>query len=156
MQTKVILGIIVVLAATVGGLFFFSGKNTPPSMTEKQTVSATELNNLPATTDAVTPVSAATVTYTENGFIPTSVEIQKGESVEFKNESGESVWVASAMHPTHAVYPQKSEGDCLGSSFDACKAVESGSSWTFTFTEVGSWNYHNHVQASHWGTVVVK
>ena len=62
----------------------------------------------------------AVVTYTASGFSPTTVTISKGESVTWKNESNRRMWVASAVHPTHTIYPEQTDVDCLGSSFDAC------------------------------------
>ncbi|MBI2048183.1 MAG: hypothetical protein HYT27_03510 [Parcubacteria group bacterium] len=163
MQNKIILGIVLLLAVVVGGLFFFN-KNAAAPVVELEegtlqdnslAVPAPGFENIVDEMMVVeNPVS--TVTYTENGFAPLSVEIKKGEAVIFKNESGASLWVASAIHPTHSLYPQKSPSDCLGSSFDACAVTAPGSSWNFTFTEVGSWNYHNHIQANHRGTIVVK
>jgi len=99
---------------------------------------------------------AALVTYTDSGFEPAVVTIKKGETVRFVDQSTGGMWVASAKHPTHAVYPQKSETDCLGSSFDSCRALSAGEFWEFTFDEAGTWKYHNHVQPGHVGTVVVE
>lgn len=96
------------------------------------------------------------VTYTDNGFFPASIEISSGDSVKFVNKSSRTMWIASAMHPTHSVYPEKSSDNCLGSSFDACKALGQGESWSFTFNSAGSWKYHNHMRAVDGGTVVVK
>ena len=96
------------------------------------------------------------VIYTDSGFSPASVEISAGDSVTFTNNASRTMWVASAMHPTHSMYPEKSSDNCLGSSFDACKDLSQGESWSFTFNSVGSWKYHNHMRAVDGGTVVVK
>ncbi len=100
--------------------------------------------------------STATITYTEDGFIPESVTIIEGSTVTFVNESDEKMWIGSDDHPTHTLYPAKSDSDCLGSSFDQCKAVEKGGEWSFTFDEVGTWGYHNHARARNSGTIVVQ
>ena len=162
MQNKIILGIILLLAIVVSGLFFFN-KNAAAPAVELEEASQDNSLAVPAPgfeniVDEMVVVAnpTLTVTYTEDGFAPLSVEVKKGETVIFKNESKLSLWVASAIHPTHSLYPQKSPSDCLGSSFDACAVTAPGSSWSFTFDEVGSWNYHNHIQANHRGTIVVK
>mgnify|MGYP001558906474 CR=1 FL=1 len=144
MHTKIILGLILVLVIVAGGLFFFNKKTKTESM---------DTNNDSVTQEV--PVTH-TVMYTKDGFSPDTLEIQKGEAVLFTNKSGTPLWTASAMHPTHALYLVKSPQDCLGSSFDACAPTANDASWSFTFTEVGSWGYHNHLQASHRGMVVVK
>ena len=106
-----------------------------------------------------TPVAAkvpdAVITYTDAGFAPSSVAIKKGQTVRWVNNSGEKMWPASAVHPSHSVYPQKSATDCLGSSFDTCKGLSQGESWDFTFDYAGEWKFHNHLKASQTGAVNV-
>jgi len=98
------------------------------------------------------------VRYTSNGFTPSSVTISAGDTIRFVNESDRGMWVGSAMHPTHEVYDGTSLSDHCGdgpssTSFDQC---ESGEEYVFTFEKTGSWGYHNHVRASHFGTIVVE
>ena len=104
----------------------------------------------------VTTVTENIVTYIKQGFNPKTIEISVGDTVTFINESSTGMWIASASHPTHKVYPEKSASDCIGSSVDACKQVVSGESWSFTFNEAGQWFYHNHVRTSDFGSVIVK
>lgn len=101
-----------------------------------------------------------TVTYTQNGFSPSPVNVRVGDTVRFVNDSGRSFWPASAFHPTHTAYPGSNITKCgTGEEsriFDACKALASGESYSFAFTEIGTWNYHDHMNASRFGSVVVK
>jgi plastocyanin len=87
-----------------------------------------------------------TVTLTDSGFSPSSITINQGDSVKFVNDSSGKMWVASAPHPTHTDYPE----------FIAKTAANHGDEYTFTFTKPGSWKYHNHLNASQFGTVVVE
>lgn len=108
-----------------------------------------------------TVVSTTTiVTYTNSGFSPSSVTINAGEVVMFVNEGSNLMWPASAIHPTHTVYPGSSIQKCgtaeEDSIFDACSRVTSGNSWSFTFTETGTWKYHNHLNIGKTGTIVVE
>lgn len=98
---------------------------------------------------------AVIIAYTNEGFSPKSITIQKGTEVEFVNQSEKNFWPASALHPTHEVYPDK-ESPCGTSAFDACEALAPGASWTFTFNEVGTWRYHDHINASYTGTIIVE
>lgn len=101
--------------------------------------------------------SVKTVTYTNDGFSPSTITIKQGDTVRFVNQSStDNMWVGSDIHPTHTQYAGKSSSDCLGSSFDQCTAVGSGSVFEFTFDHVGTWGYHNHVRASKRGTVIVQ
>lgn len=95
------------------------------------------------------------VTITDSGFNPKELKIRKGDTVIWTNESSGSSWPASAVHPTHRVYPQRSASDCLGSSFDACKRLANGESYQFKFDNVGSWRYHNHLRPRLTGVIIV-
>ncbi len=109
-------------------------------------------------TNAVSPnkgVVTATITLTDDGFRPTEVTVRRGEAVRWVNDSGAEMWPASAVHPTHSIYPQKSANDCLGSSFDACRRIPRGGTWEFTFTYAGDWKFHDHVQPANTGIVHV-
>lgn len=108
-----------------------------------------------------TPAAALTeITYGESGFSPATVEIDAGDVVAFKNNDDRPIWPASAVHPTHRVYPGSGIEKCgtaaAGSIFDACSNVLSGNSWSFRFDEIGTWKYHNHLNPNHTGTVIVK
>ncbi len=98
----------------------------------------------------------AVVVYNGDRFIPEEVTVIAGGTVRFVNTSDKEMWVASDNHPTHTRYPIKDESDCRGSSFDQCKAVGGGESWSFAFTRTGTWGYHNHMRAQDGGEVVVR
>ncbi|OHA17378.1 MAG: hypothetical protein A3G52_03755 [Candidatus Taylorbacteria bacterium RIFCSPLOWO2_12_FULL_43_20] len=87
------------------------------------------------------------VIYTKEGFNPKSITVNKGQTVRFINESATPMSVASNDHPTHNIYPE----------FDQYKTDARGKSvFDFTFDKTGEWQYHNHLQANHEGTVIVK
>ena|SRR3989344_3828155 len=94
------------------------------------------------------------ITYTGTGYSPSALEIKAGETVTFKNESQQSMWPASAMHPAHKEYP--TTGGCLGSTFDACMGVQMGDDWSFKFDIAGNWKYHDHLSPKNFGTIIVK
>lgn len=97
--------------------------------------------------------STRTVTFTANGYSPSSLTIGKSDAVVFKNNSQTDIWPASGMHPTHMAYPTK--GGCIDSTFDACRALKPGESWSFTFDIAGTWKYHDHLSPKFTGTIVV-
>ncbi len=80
--------------------------------------------------------------------------IEAGEAVTWVNKDSAAHWPASAVHPSHNEYPEP--GGCIGSAFDACKGLAQGEAWTFTFTQKGTWKYHDHLNAGLRGTVVVE
>ncbi|MEK9194723.1 MAG: DUF5667 domain-containing protein [Patescibacteria group bacterium] len=101
----------------------------------------------------------ATVTINSEGFSPKVIEVKKGGKVTWMNKSAVAAWPASAMHPTHKVYPGSGVEKCgtaeASKIFDACAGIPAGGEWSFQFNEVGSWKYHDHLNASHFATVEV-
>jgi plastocyanin len=97
------------------------------------------------------------VEMSSSGFSPSSLTVGIGDIVVFTAIDGSNRWPASALHPTHAVYPE-STGTCAvigGSDFDACGGIANGDSWPFTFNEVGSWGYHDHLSPGTTGSITV-
>ncbi|MFA5997962.1 MAG: plastocyanin/azurin family copper-binding protein [Candidatus Paceibacterota bacterium] len=148
-------GLVVVLIIIAGGWYFLSkapaGEPVPDTTNQMPVIGET------ATDTVVT--SGTTITYTDQGFSPASVTIAQGETVTWVNQSSKDMWVASAMHPTHMAYDGTAlKEHCATSapaSFDACRVFSSGASYSFTFDKAGTWKYHNHLDASKFGTVIV-
>lgn len=90
--------------------------------------------------------AAAVIEYTDSGFSPQSVTIKVGETVKFTNASSGSMWVASAPHPVHTDYPE----------FDAKKTYVKGESFSFAFEKAGTWKFHNHMDPTKFGSIVVQ
>jgi len=96
-----------------------------------------------------------TIEYTDNAFTPRDITITQGMRVRFVNHGSQAFWPASGVHPTHTLYPEKEPTDCLGSSFDACKALAPGEFYDFTFYYVGHWSFHDHLHAYNTGSITV-
>lgn len=90
--------------------------------------------------------TTVTITYNGTAFSPATITIKSGDTAAFKNSSSGSFWPASNPHPSHTAY--------LG--FDAGNPVAAGGTYSFTFTKVGQWGYHNHMNPTQGGTVVVQ
>src|SRR3989344_8702098 len=140
------IGVIIVLIIVIaGGWYLFSRTSTKGPAPE------TSVTNQEST--------SVTVTYTDQGFSPASVSIPLGAMVTFVNQSPKNMWVASAMHPEHTVYSGTSLAqhcpDTTGTAFDECKGDPSGSSYSFRFNKAGEWKYHDHIDATKFGTVIV-
>lgn len=177
MNTKLLIGGVLIVAVFI--IFFVTRPEqvvapvveTSPTEYEASPVAGTsETNTTPTpvpTTTQPTPTSTATervpaslprsvtVVYDGTNFTPRDVTIIEGGTVKFVNVSDQKMWVGSNDHPTHTLYPVQSDSDCLGSSFDQCTATGKDSSWSYTFTRVGAWAYHNHVRARNGGSVTV-
>jgi plastocyanin len=167
--TKIGIGIVAVLVVVGLGYWFFGGSQyssvtpspvvvTPqpgPEPTPTPTTPpVTTGSPTPSPTPNQTPATSHTVEYTDQGFNPSTITIKKGETVTWVNHGSDDMWVASNPHPIHNGYPES--GGCINSVFDACAGFGSGKSYSFTFTTVGKWGYHNHLSPADHGTVVVQ
>ncbi len=108
----------------------------------------------PASPTQPTSTTVSSVEITSSGFSPNTLTIKTGETVTFVNKDSRPHWPASAVHPTHTVYPET--GGCIGSKFDACKGLAQGETFSFKFNQKGTWNYHDHLNPSLTGTIIVQ
>lgn len=127
-------------------------ESTPDPVTPS---SETEASRSTSKTEETAETTAEnTITFTDEGFSPASLTVEKGTKVTFENASSTAMRPASDDHPTHGNYP--ATGGCVGSTFDACEELLPGDTWIFPFDEVGTWDYHDHLNPSHTGTIVVE
>ena len=105
-------------------------------------------------------VTGNVIEITSSGFSPKELTISVGETVTWVNKDTEAHWPASAMHPTHMVYPESDIKKCgtaeQESIFDACRGIPPGESYSFTFNEAGSWGYHDHIVNGLFGKIIVE
>ncbi len=159
-MNKIIITTVIVTVVLVGGYFLLRGafqsadfglKDIQPAAPATQPANQ---QTAPQSSTGQTPIAEKNVvTYSDSGYSPSTLTVKKGETVIFKNQSSNSMWTASAVHPTHRGYP--TTGGCIGSTFDACKGIQSGDSWPFKFDIAGTWKYHNHLNPSDTGTIYV-
>lgn len=146
MSKNLIIAIVIVLVI-VGVWYLVPGLGTAPVVAPSATA-----------TPAASPLSAVSgksiVIYTDAGFSPSTLTVKKGDTVTFTNTASDAMWVASNPHPIHNGYP--TTGGCIASTFDACKNIAPGGSWSFKFDLVGAWKYHNHLNPGEGGTIIVQ
>ena len=152
-------GVVIAVLVVAGGWYLFS---TNSSIMPALTATTTQWDNGKwdsGNWDVQSGSSSVTVAYTDQGFSPASVTVAQGLAVTWVNQSSKDMWVASAMHPTHMVYDGTAlKEHCAAgaeASFDACRAFAPAESYTFTFDKAGTWKYHDHIDASKFGTVIV-
>jgi uncharacterized protein YxeA len=125
-------------------------ENTPVIQNDEQTENTTQETESQSQSEFI-------ITYDGDKFTPETATIQKGTLVIFNNESDKPMWIGSDNHPTHTLYPESNITKCFNGEnkaliFDQCA---NGENYTFTFTQVGSWGYHNHSNPRATGTIVV-
>jgi len=151
-KSYLIIGLIIV----VGAIILFSGGNDETA----NVVDNMEVGE--GMVDDGAMIEGIIITYTDEGFAPATLTAKKGDKVTWKNNSSIQIWPATAVHPTHTVYPGSGIEKCGTPDelmiFDACRNIAPGSSYSFTFNEVGTWNYHDHLNISlgKFGSVVVE
>lgn len=96
---------------------------------------------------------------TKNGFSPTVLRVEAGDTVQFIPMDDGTYWPASDKHPTHTLYPGSDIQKCgtseAASAFDVCKGISKDQTYAFTFTQKGTWGYHDHLSPKQTGTIVV-
>jgi plastocyanin len=170
---KTTTAVIIVLIVAVAGIaaWKYGVFNNPSpagnNSSSTDTTGATANGNSTSTVSASTTVDigvnipkTVTVTYTSAGFSPSSININKGDTVKWVNNTSGQMWVASAVHPSHKVYSGTELSahcpDTTGTAFDECTGSGPGSTFSFTFGKAGSWGYHDHLHASKGGNVTVQ
>lgn len=145
----------ILIYVVIGGIiyagiyyFFLAKKGGYNSSQSGQYQSPATQQASPTTTQATSTTaqqSQNTVTLTANGFSPASLTIKAGQTVTWVNKSGEAATVNSAPHPVHTAYPPLN----LGSFPD-------GGTLSLKFDKPGTYGYHNHLNPSERGTIVVE
>ena len=93
--------------------------------------------------------SAATVTFSDSGVDQTTVTVKSGQAITWTNSGSKTIQVASANHPTHTLNPELSNGQFV-------LDLAPGASSTVTLNKIGTWGFHNHLNPSVTGKVVVE
>lgn len=79
------------------------------------------------------------------GFEPSTLTVEKGTTVIFRNDEIKDRWPASDPHPAHVIYPE----------FDPKVPIKSADQWLFVFDKVGEWKFHDHLYPEFQGTIKV-
>lgn len=125
--------IVIIVVAIIAGVFIL-GSNKGSNQATSQSGS----QNQQAQNEVI-------VTVTALGFAPQTLAIKAGTKVLWMNKSGEAATVNSAGHPAHLVYPPLNLGE-FGNE----------SSVQLVFDKPGTYNYHDHLNPSRTGTIVVE
>ncbi len=134
-----ILWVVIVLIVVLAGAFMLLNNNAVNNGQKQDT----QNQNLTPTQTQATQESNVTVT--SSGFEPKTITIKAGTRVVWTNKSGTEVTVNSAVHPTHLLFPFLNLGN-----------FANGSNVSVVFEKSGTYKYHNHLNPSQTGTVIVE
>lgn len=139
MSQKVVISIVVILVIVVAGLlgwYFF--KMQPENEKINNSVNTTN-------TVQVNRPPENTVYIIDGSFNPSVLDVAAGTKVTWVNKDSVKRVVASDPHPAHTDLPGL-----------VSEELESGESYSFTFTTAGDWTYHDHLNPIKKGIVKVK
>ena len=143
-MNKILIGVVVLIA--IGAVILFKlNKSDNAVSTSPATIQKVEPTQ--SVTDTVSPTATkeGVITLTGSGFSPSTITVKAGTKVMWENKSGETAAINSAVHPTHLVYPPLNLG-----------SFNNGESISLVFDKAGTYKYHNHLNPSQFGTVVVE
>ncbi len=134
----------VIIVALVA--LFFALRSNPGGATQNLVTSPMAAGSTAVTpTPEATSNSEVTVQVTASGFDPQTVTVKAGTKVTWMNNSGQTVSINSNPHPIHTDYPPLNLG-----------RVDDGGSVSLVFDKPGSYGYHNHLQPSQTGEIIVQ
>lgn len=154
MNNKTVLGIVVVVIVVITGFFvFYSNRSYSPSTSTQNNPQGTQTPATPVTKQSSPPTQPTqeenTITYTSNGFLPSTLTIKVGTDVAWVNKSSEQVKVGVNPHPIHT-------GDRVITNGEFTLDLAPGESKTVTVNKTGTFGYHNHLNPSQTGTISVQ
>jgi len=127
---KVIMAIITVALLGGGAYYLYQHQ------TNTKNIKSTDISNQ--------TIAPNTIDFTDSGFSPETITVKAGTVVTVVNQSSAALQFESDPHPTHTNETELNIG-----------VVEQGQSKTFVVTKNGTWGYHNHLDPSQTGSIVV-
>ena len=143
LKKTTILGIIASFALVLSACSLYN-KTPSQDQTTEQAQSKTQ-----GQTQQSQDESAATITFAGGSVSPATVTIKSGESITWENKGTSAVQVASNPHPTHTDNRELTSGQ-------STLSLEAGALETVSLTKKGTWGFHDHLNPSVKGTVVVQ
>ena len=152
---------LVLIAVVLSGCTQQSPDSSIPTADDTLTGTDDSMMDDGAMDDSGAAAETHIIQITQEGFSPSPLTIKQGDTVIWENNTASTTrWPASAQHPTHTVYPGSGIEKCGTAEqpniFDACGGVGPGESFSFTFNEKGEWFYHDHLDPTKFGQVIVE
>jgi plastocyanin len=141
-MNKAVIVIIIIIIIAGGAFFYVKKQYTPAPQVQTPKV---ETQTAPTTAQESPAVTQNTVTLTADGYSPKTLTIKAGTTVTWVNNSGDVATVNSDPHPVHTDFSPLNLGN-----------FSNGSKVTLTFNKTGTYGYHNHLNPSQKGTIIVR
>lgn len=139
MNKKLIVALVAVVVIA-GGVWAYMAMQPNAAAPTKDTGSTSSKS----TGKTSQPTSDTEITYTTTGFSPHSLTVKSGSTITIKNQSSEPLKFSSNDHPTHTLNTELNMA-----------TIDAGGEGSLEVKKVGTWGYHNHLNPSDMGTIVV-
>ena len=141
------IGVVIVIILAAIALFY---KSSYSNLSQPQSTGEVSQETGGTATSQTTSVNEITgeqnvITLTQDGFSPSTLTIKAGTKVTWANKSGDQATVNSNPHPVHSDYSPLNLG-----------GFSDGSTLSLVFDKAGIYGYHNHLNPSQSGTIIVK
>lgn len=142
----IVIAVIAAVLLTVGVIIAvaLNQQTTAPATTQQTETPQNETSQPENASDSPLFEGTATITFTNNGFSPSTLTVKKGTKVTVVNNSSNPVQFSSDNHPTHRANPEMNMME-----------LSPGNNATFTANTLGTHGFHDHIDDSKTGTLIV-
>lgn len=146
-RSTAVLIIVIIVAIVVAGVVALTVNNNSSSNNNSQPAAnnSNQSSSSGADQSSTATPAAATITFDGNGFSPDTVTVKSGNTVAIKNASSQDISFNSDPHPVHTDDTDLNVG-----------IVSPGDTKTFVVTKTGSFGYHDHLDPSFTGNIVIQ
>lgn len=146
MNKKVLISVVGLTVLIVLGFAVYSitRPSESPETVESVPAARSDSTDAPQATDSELTTEIVTITYTDQGFSPSSLTVKAGATIRVVNNASDALEFSSDNHPTHL--------NNLELNMDVLNTGETG---TFTVTKTGEYGFHDHLNASNEGILTV-
>lgn len=140
--------VVIVLAVVASVWWYISSQRSQNTLAPVPTPTVELFPTQPpgATEAANQPAQAMVVTILSSGFSPKEIKIKVGETVTWMNSDSEDHQVNSGPHPVHTVYPP----------LNTVSLLKPDQQKSLSFPDKGTYQYHDHLNPSQFGSVIVE
>lgn len=141
-MNKKIIAAIVIAILVIAGIIWWLMSSIPSNTATTPTPNSS--SDQTTSEEAPDAVAAETITYTDDGFSPTTITVKVGDTIRVVNQSSEPLELSSDDHPTHREDPELN-----------MPTIQAGDDGMLKVTKAGDWGYHNHLNSKHEGKLTV-
>lgn len=143
-MNKLVIAVVVAIGIIAGIILLSAGKK-PADVVPNQPTTINEQQNQQSQQAPTFSEHSNTIVLTNAGFEPQTHTVKVGTKVSWVNKSGATATVNSAPHPIHSNYQPLN-----------LNSFEEGEFLELVFEKAGTYNYHDHLNPSRTGTVIVE